>query len=144
MSPQTLGSTQDEQAIRSLASEFVSAWNKNDTRQLAACYSADGDLINPAGRAARGRMEVEKLMREEHAGPFKGTRLSTQQKHLRFLKPDVAIVDYEFEIAQMRGADGKNTTLKGQVTFVLHKEGERWLIASARPLIPSTLPGMSR
>ena len=143
MSPQKLGSPQDEQTIRSLATEFVSAWNKNDSKQMAACFSTDGDLINPSGRIARGRTEVERLMQEEHAGPFKGTRLNTQHKHLRFLKPDVAIADYEFEISQMRGGDGKNT-LKGHVTFVLHKENDRWLIAAGRPMVPSALPGTSR
>lgn len=143
MSPQVQGTPQDEQDIRKAATEFVTAWNRNDAKGLAACFASDGDLINPAGQIARGRAGVEKLLAEEQNRTFKGTRISVPQKHLSFLKPDIAIVDYEFEIAHLRGADGKETALKGLLTNVLRKEGDRWLIAAARPMVPSPLPATS-
>ena len=144
MSPQVQGSPQDEQAIRKMATEFIAAWNRNDSKALAACFTTDGDLINPAGRIGRGRSEVEKILSEEQNGVFKGTRISMPQTHLRFLKPDVAIVDYEYEIKGVREPDGKETTLKGLVSSVLRKEGNEWLIAAARPIIPVPLPGSNR
>src|SRR6266542_1427612 len=98
MSPQTQGSPQDEQAIRNVVTQFVAAWNRNDAKALAGHFTTDGDLINPAGRIARGRSEVEKLFTDEQTTRFKGTRFSLPQKHLRFLKPDIAVADHEFEI----------------------------------------------
>ena len=86
MSPQLQGTPQDEQAIRTTATEFVTAWNRNDVRALASCFANDGDLVNPEGRAGRGRSAVEKLLNEEQNGQFKGSRLNMQQQHLRFLK----------------------------------------------------------
>ena len=144
MSPQLQGTPQDEQAIRTMAAEFVAAWNRNDVKALAACFTTDGDLINPVGRAGRGRSEVERILNEEQNGPFKGSRISMPQKHLRFLKPDLAIADYDFEVARVRGADGRDTTLKGLVSTVLRKDGDKWLIAAARPMIPAPLPGAQR
>jgi len=135
------GTPQDEQAIRNMSAEFMIAWNKNDSKALAACFTTDGDLINPAGRVGRGRNEVGKIIAEEQSGVFKGTRINMPQKHLRFLKPDVAVADYEFEITGLRGSE---TTLKGLLTSVLHKEGEKWLIAAARPSIPVPLPATNR
>jgi len=127
-----------------VATEFVAAWNKNDARALTALFTTDGDLINPAGRVARGTTGVETLLTEEHNGQFKGTRLSLPQKHLRFLKQDIAIVDYEYEISHVRGSDGKETSIKGLVSNVLHKNGDKWLIAACRPSIPAPLPGSRR
>ncbi len=135
MSPQLQGTPQDEQAIRTTTTEFVAAWNRNDVRALASCFANDGDLVNPAGRAGRGRSAVEKILNEEQNGQFKGSRLNMQQQHLRFLKPDLAIADYEFEVARVRGADGRDTTQKGHITSVLRKDSDKWLIVAARPMI---------
>lgn len=144
MSPQLQGTSQDEQAIRTLATEFVGAWNRNDSKGLAACFTTDGDLVNPAGRVCRGKSEVEKILNEEQNGPFKGSRISMPQKHLHFLKPDLAVADYDFEVARVRGADGKEITLKGLISNVLRKDGDKWLIVAARPMIPTALPGTHR
>ena len=143
MSPQPQGTQHDEQAVRNLTAEFVAAWNKNDAKALAACFSTDGDLINPAGRVGRGKGEVEEILAEEHGGTFKGTRIHMQQKHLRFLKPDVAVADFEFQISGIHAPDGKQTELKGLLTNVFVREGERWRVTSARPSIPAQLPGGS-
>lgn len=137
MSPQLQGTPQDEQAIRALGTDFVAAWNRNDSKALAACFTTDGDLINPSGQVARGRADVEKILNEEQNGPFKGSRMSMPQRHVHFLKPDVAIADYEFEIARVRGADGKEITLKGRTSSVLRKDNDKWLIVAARPMIPT-------
>ena len=138
MSPQVQGTTQDEQAIRKMVTQFVEAWNRNDAKALAGQFTSDGDLINPAGRIARGRNEVEKLLTEEHTGRFKGTHINMTLKHLRFLKPDIAIGDEEFEVT---GLQGPQATLKGLVTFVVRKDGDHWLITSGRPMVPVPMPG---
>jgi len=124
-----------------MTAEFIAAWNKNDSKTLANCFTTDGDLINPAGRVGRGRNEVEKIVTDEQNGVFKGTRISMQQKHLRFLKPDVAVADYEYEIT---GLKGPQTTLKGLLTSVLRKEHDKWLITAGRPTVPAQLPVSNR
>jgi len=136
MSPQKLGTAEDERTIRNTATEFVNAWNKHDAKQLATCFSPDGDLISPNGHVARGRADVEKLLNEEQSGPFKNSRLNMPQKYLRFLSASLAIADYDFDISHTTGGD-----IKGLVTSVLRKEGEKWLIAAARPMVPAQHPG---
>jgi uncharacterized protein (TIGR02246 family) len=141
MSPQMQGTPQDEQAIRNVATEFVNAWNRNDAKGIAACFTNDGDLINPQGRIGRGRQEVERLVQEEQGGAMKGTHISLHQKNVRFLRQDLAIADYDCELERVRGADGKETTLKGLATNVVRKEGDRWLVTASRPFIPALQPG---
>jgi uncharacterized protein (TIGR02246 family) len=140
MSAQTQATTQDEQAIRNIAEQFEAAWNRNDAKRLAAFFADDGDIINPGGRIARGKTEVEKLFTEEQNGAFKGTRFSMPLKHLRFLKPDIAVAEYEFEI---NGVQGPQQTMKGLVTSVLQRDADKWLIASVRPMVPIPLPSRS-
>jgi uncharacterized protein (TIGR02246 family) len=141
MSPQAQGTPQEEHAIRAATTEFVNAWNRNDIKALAACFASDGNVINPAGRAARGRGEVEKLLNDEQNTLFKGSHISMTQTHVHFLKPDVAIVDYDFEVTRVRAAEGKQTTLKGLQSVVLRKDADKWLVVAARPMIPTPMPG---
>ena len=56
-----------EKEVRAVEDAFVAAWNKHDTKALAAGWAPDGDLINPFGRWAKGRAEVEKLLGEQAA-----------------------------------------------------------------------------
>jgi uncharacterized protein (TIGR02246 family) len=137
MSPQIQGTPQDEQAIRNMVTQFVAAWNKNDAKALASQFTTDGDLINPTGRIARGSTEVEKLIRDEQSGHFKNTRFRLAVTNIRFLKPDIAITDLEYEINDVKGP---LTTMKGLVTFVLRKDGGQWLIDAGRPMVPVQPP----
>jgi uncharacterized protein (TIGR02246 family) len=137
MSPQTQGTAQEEQAIRDLITKFVAAWNKGDGKVMATHFTTDADVIDPGGRIARGRKEVEQMFQDEQAGVFKGTHFSMPFSHLRFLKPDIAIADNDFEID---GVNGPVSTLKGMVTLVVRKDGDKWLITSARPMVPVRLP----
>jgi uncharacterized protein (TIGR02246 family) len=137
MSPQSQGNVQEEQAIRALITQFVAAWNKSDGKVMAAHFTTDGDVINPTGRIARGRTEVEQMFKDEQAGVFRGTHFSMPSSHLRFLKPDIAISDNDFVID---GVKGPVSTLKGMVTLIMRKDGDKWLITSARPMVPVQLP----
>jgi len=133
MSPQIQGTPQDEQAIRNMVTQFVAAWNKNDAKGLASHFTSDGDLINPAGRIARGSTEVEKLFRDEQSGQFKNTRFRLTVTNIRFLKPDIAVTDLEYEINDMKGP---LSTMKGLVSLVVRKDSSQWLINACRPMVP--------
>src|SRR5262245_25641340 len=74
----------NEQQIRERADEFAAAWNKHDTMAMAYVWSADGDLINPFGRKAKGLLEIERLFRDEHNGPMKNSTYTTTSMSVRF------------------------------------------------------------
>jgi uncharacterized protein (TIGR02246 family) len=133
MSPKAQGATHDQQAIRELVAQFIEAWNRDDVKTMAAAFADDGDLIDPGGRVARGKDQLQRMFADEHAGHFKATRFNLTPTHLTFLKPDVALADYEFEIDDVKGP---RSTFKGLVTFVLRQDAGKWLIASARPMAP--------
>jgi uncharacterized protein (TIGR02246 family) len=128
------GQAEDEASIRKFGLEFAAAWNKHDPKAMAAYWAEDGDLINPFGRVAKGRAEVEKLFHDEHAGPMAGTTYATTLSSVRFPTADLALSDWEIVVTGMRGPDGTvGAPFKPHVFIVLTRKGGQWLTAAARP-----------
>src|SRR5689334_16565375 len=95
----------EDAAIHKRHDEWSAAWNKHDPKLMAAFFVADGDLINPFGRHAKGTAEIEKLFTEEQGGPMAGTTYSGQIENIRYLGKNIAIVDVAGEITGMKGPD---------------------------------------
>jgi uncharacterized protein (TIGR02246 family) len=119
--------------IRQMADDFAAAWNKHDPTAMAYFWSADGDLINPWGRKAKGLTEIQRLFQDEHNGPMKVSTYATTAMSIRMLAPALALVDYDAEIANVSLPDGSTTTFKPHVVFIVRKTNGKWRIVSARP-----------
>jgi len=128
------GQAEDEAAIKKFGADFAAAWNRHDPKAMAGFWAEDGDLINPFGRVAKGRAEIEKLFQDEHAGVMAGTTYSTTSSSVRFLTPDVAVADWEIVVTGMRGPDGSAAPpFKPHLVLVVVRKGGQWLNAAARP-----------
>jgi uncharacterized protein (TIGR02246 family) len=136
------GRADDEAAIRRQIDQFAAAWNKADAKAVAQFFADDGDYVSSTGQKGEGRTGIEKVLSEQFAGVFKGATLKTTITAIRFLKPDVAIVNGAFEVSGMKGPDGKELPVrKGLSTNILAKQGDKWLIAALRGMVPATGPG---
>lgn len=131
-----------EAQVRSRSEEFAAAWNRHDVKAMAAVWASDGDLINPFGRVAKGRAEVDKLLADEHSTVMKDSTFTITNMTVRLIKPDVAIADWDVEIAVMRAADGSAMpTQKMHVNVVMVKKAGQWSTVSARPVAYPPPPG---
>jgi uncharacterized protein (TIGR02246 family) len=129
-------------ALHARAMEFKAAWDHNDAKALAAIWAADGDLINPFGRVAKGRAEVEKLFQDEQTTIMKGTTFAFVSASAREIAPDVAVADWDVEITGMKGPDGAAMPpFKNHVTVIWVKQGGQWWAAAARPVVYQPPPG---
>jgi len=126
----------DEAAIRKVFAEFAVAWGRDDAKSMASHWAVDGDLINPTGRRANGRAEIEKLFADEHAAIFKGTRITFSEGTIRFVKPDVAVFTSDYEVPGAHGPNGAEMTAKGIVTSVMVKKKGQWWTLYTRPMAP--------
>jgi uncharacterized protein (TIGR02246 family) len=132
----------DEKALKARADEFVAAWDKGDAKGLAAIFAPEGDLINPFGRVAKGRAEVEKLFAEEHASFTKNTHYDIRSLETRLVGADAAVQDWDVEMTGMKGPDGSAMPpLKHHVTVVYAKKGGQWWAVAARPAVAVPPPG---
>jgi len=134
---------EDDAAIHRRHDEWAAAWNKHDPKLMAAFFVADGDLINPFGRHARGSAEIEKLFTDEHTGAMAGTTYAGTIENIRYIGKQVAIVDVAGEISGMKGPDGAAAPpFKHHVTWIAEKKAGKWMADGARAfvLVPAPTP----
>lgn len=120
---------QAEQGISKVLADFLEAWNKHDAKAFALVFAEDADFTNVAGISAHGRAEVEKFHAPRFATTFKDTHQTITETKMRFIKPDVALVDARWEMTGAKNPQGQDIGLrKGLLTFVMTKEGNSWFI----------------
>ncbi len=131
----------DHEGLKTLAASFSAAWERHDPVALADLWVADGDLVNPTQRKARGRAELVEFFRDEHSSYMKGTSLTVKVTGARVLGPGLALIDCEAQLTGVKTPDGKALPpLKHLVFAVVTKAGERWQFVSARLSVPVPPP----
>jgi uncharacterized protein (TIGR02246 family) len=116
----------DEAAVRALIQRYMDARNARDPAAIADLFTADADQYTTGGEWRRGRGEVVAgTARSTKQNP--GTR-STDIASIRFITPDVAIADGNYDIT---GGDVRRWT-----TMVLEREAGQWRIAAIRNMAP--------
>src|ERR1700688_4375271 len=76
-----------------LTDRFVAGWNDHDAHVFASAFAEDADFTNDRGVSAVGRYLIEQLHAQVFQKMFSKSHLSVEVKKIRFLKPDVAVVD---------------------------------------------------
>ncbi len=136
---------EDEASLRRLPEQFAAAWNKHDAHAMAALFADDADLVNPMGRQARGRDQIEKLFMEEHAAMMKGTKFTNACGTPRYLAGNLAAIDCTFSVTNMKAQNGKPLPeMKGMYTSIAMKAGNEWKIEMVRAMVPQQPPAQTQ
>lgn len=121
-SPARSDSAADEAAIRAIVVEQVNAWNVGDAVAFSRSFAPEGSFTNIRGTVFYGHRTFEDRHREIFAGFFKGSRLSMSVTRIRFVRPDVAIVDLATEVGNLSGAPpGVKPNAEGKITTRLQQ-----------------------
>jgi uncharacterized protein (TIGR02246 family) len=120
--------TSDEQAIRKAGGAYVEAMNKGDLNAMMASFTPDADYIDESGKRTHGKEALTALFKKGLA-ENKGSKITGKMNSVKFLRPEVAMVDGSLEFV---APDGTKETSRYAVAWV--KSGDRWLISSARDL----------
>lgn len=128
----------DEQTIRQLYAQYDAAWNKGDVAALTTAWADDADHVEPDGRAIKGRAALEKELGQRFATDLKGTHSQQTITAVRFVTPDVALVDASYEVTGIRNPQGQPApALKGRYLDVWAKRTGKWQIVADRPVVPA-------
>jgi uncharacterized protein (TIGR02246 family) len=131
---------EEEAAIRKLYARYTEAWNKHEPKAMAAFWTIDGDYMEPDGRHAKGRDEVEKLFTQEQQTVFKNSTLSLTIETVWFITQDVAMVDGKYDLSGVVDLQGKQLPVRtGHLTAILLREDGTWKVAAGRAMIPVPL-----
>jgi len=134
------GLASTDAGIQAQAQAFAAAWDKHDAHALSAFFGEQATLINPFGRLAVGRAEIEKLFTEEHATFMAGTTFEVSVARVDRITADVTLVLWDVVVHGAKGPDGKPTALKHQVTVVDQHTASGWVVAAARPVVYQAPP----
>ena len=121
----------DDAAVRDIVQRYTQAREANDPKAIEALFTADADQYTSAGEWRRGLPALVKGMLATSASN-PGIRAITVQA-VRFVTPDVAIVDGEYRT----GTD----TQRLWTTLIVKREAKGWRIAGIRNMAPT---GQSR
>jgi uncharacterized protein (TIGR02246 family) len=117
--------------LRELHRAYLAAFNKGSAEAVAAFYAPDADFIGVAGDLYKGRAEIEKRNASFFA-KNKDAKLKSPIGSIRFLTPDVAIVDRSAELSPVPEGGPQ----KVHATIVYVKRDGKWQIASVRLMAP--------
>lgn len=83
----------DDVAIRNILQEEVSAWNKGDAQTYSQHFAGDGTFTNIRGMFFTGHQAFLDRHAEIFKGMFRGTVLRQEVVSIRFIRPEVAVVE---------------------------------------------------
>lgn len=124
----------DEAAVRDVVRKYVNARELRDANAIEALFTSDADQQTTSGEWRKGRAQVVPGTLESSARNT-GTRTITVES-VRFLTPDVAIVDGPYEISSADGAGPRRM----RTTIVLARTSGTWRIAAIRNMVPTGGP----
>jgi len=122
-------------AIRTLISRWVEAYQDLDAKRLAALETPDVEIVDRFGKLhlPSGRNENEKLWSDAFEIVSRNALLPTVTiDRIRFLRPDVAVVQVSWRFTEgILLVDGDRIPPFSQVdTFVVIKSQGVWLVAA--------------
>jgi uncharacterized protein (TIGR02246 family) len=127
-------STDDETAIRKIVQDESTAWNLGDATAYSRHFS-DGTFTNVRGQFFSGYEAFLKQHEFIFRGIFKNTRLQQDIVSLKFIRPDVAVVEVLTSVSGMsQTSPGTTADSKGRLRTrllqVIAKTGGEWKIVS--------------
>jgi uncharacterized protein (TIGR02246 family) len=130
----------DEELLSTLLDDFEAAWASGDAAAVAALFAEDGDTLTAQGHS-EGRAAVQEAYAQNFSGPFQGSKIDLETTNVRFLEPDVAVVDGTYEISGLKGPEGEDLgSATGQWTAIDVKTDSGWRIGCSRPMVPVPMP----
>src|ERR1700726_135248 len=128
------GEAQDEAAVRALADTFAKAFVQKNAELRASLFAEDGTFVTPQGDFLQGRVAMVKdFGPEAQQAVNDGTQAAFSNYRVRFIKPDVAVVDALLTVRNVNGPNG--TVIPGipiNFFYVAVRHGDRWLIEDGR------------
>ena len=120
----------DSAAVKKLFDDFNNAFNSHDAHAAAMLFAEDAEFINTQAVTTHGRTGVEQHLAPLFAGRLKAVHRDVSLRGIRFLSPDAATVDSDYQTSGIVGVDGAPVApAKGFYDWIVTKQNGGWLIA---------------
>lgn len=123
----------DEEAVRRLPQAFSDAWAKHDGHELAKIMAEDVDFVTVAAYWLHGRADFEKYHTRLLGGRFKESSLTPLEMAVRFLRPDLAVLHWNWTVQGDKNPDGSARPQRfGMMVMVAEKRNGAWQVVIAQ------------
>jgi uncharacterized protein (TIGR02246 family) len=130
-----------EEAIRNRVKQYEAAYNAGDADAVAAIYAIDGTHTYALGFTHRGRTEIANGLKEQFAGPMKGTSIFITPLHIRSISSQVAVEEASFSVSGLKDASGTALPpVTGLCLGVYQKDGDQWFAVAVQCMVPPPPP----
>jgi uncharacterized protein (TIGR02246 family) len=127
------GPAQDEASVRALGDTFAKAFIEKNSELRASLFAENGTFVTPVGDFLQGRVAMVKDFGSEAQAVNGTTQAAFSNYRVRFIKPDVAVVDALLTIHNVNGPDGTIIpVIPVNFFYVAARHGDRWLIEDGR------------
>ena len=127
----------DETAVRKIIRDEGTAWNKGDAEAYSRQFATDGTFTNILGMFFTGHDAFRDRHEEIFKGMFRGTVLRQDVVSVKFVRPDVAVVETLTWISGFSKSGpppGTHTDAKGRLCTrllqVMVRDSGEWRIAT--------------
>lgn len=121
----------EETAIRELVQKYMEARNSRNVDAIRSVFTADADQLVSTGEWRKG---IDAVVQGSMASSQKETgKSSITIEAIRFLGPDLALVDGRYETA----AAVTGVSRKMWTTLVVKRADSGWRIAAIRNMLPA-------
>jgi uncharacterized protein (TIGR02246 family) len=138
--------TRDEAAVRSLGDSFAKAFVQKNAEQRASLFVQNGTFLTPVGDFLQGHAAMVKdFGPEAEQAVTPTTQAALSNYRIRFINPNVAVVDALLTVHNVKAPDGKIIP-EIPITFfyVAARHGTQWLIEDGRAhFAPAPANGMT-
>jgi uncharacterized protein (TIGR02246 family) len=122
---------EDEKALQELTTRLDAAWTGQDAKGFATCFAEESALRYHTGRTLQGRGQIEHNYLTSFASKPEQERHVTLIQQVRFIRPDVAVIDGHVDIWRQQ-----ELRLHLLATFVVTEEDGKWLISDVCLMVP--------
>ncbi|MEY8013774.1 SgcJ/EcaC family oxidoreductase [Mycobacterium servetii] len=120
----------DEDAIRELLDRQIMGWDTGDPHAYASVFTPDADYVTFLGSHYKGREAIATSYAPLFKKLLRGSRLNTEITQLRFLTPDVALI--QANAAVTKGARRRNRRYTRVNTSIAVRTDDGWLLTASQ------------
>ncbi len=143
----SVSAAQDEKSVRALGDNFANAFVQKNAELRASLFAEDGTFVTPQGDFLQGRVAMVKDFGPEAQQAVNGsTQAAFSNYRIRFIKPDVAVVDALLTVRNVNGPDGTIIpVIPIDFFYVAVRHADKWLIQDGRAHFAAAPPsGMTK
>jgi uncharacterized protein (TIGR02246 family) len=124
----------DEAAVRALGDNFAKAFVQKNAEQRASLFDENGTFVTPVGDYLQGRVAMVKdFGPEAQQAVTPTTQAAFSNYRVRFIKPDIAVVDALLTVHNVNGPNGAIIpVIPINFFYVAARHGSQWLIEDGR------------